>query len=45
MPVTVTRVDRPLVAATTRELRPRTPSSAGSLAPARPTGDAHERIS
>jgi len=42
MTVTVTVVDHPLVAEPTRGLRPRTPSTTGSLALARPTGDAHQ---
>ncbi|MEO6651561.1 MAG: hypothetical protein ABIP17_02780 [Ilumatobacteraceae bacterium] len=43
MTVEVTLVDHPLVAATMRGLRPRTPSSPGSLALAMAISDAHER--
>ena len=41
MTVTITLVEHPLVAVTTRGLRPRTPSSARSLALPGPAGDAH----
>ncbi len=41
MTVEVTLVEHPLVADTMRGLRPRTPSSPGSLALARSTSDAH----
>ncbi len=44
MPVTLTLVDHPLVAVLQWGLRPHTPPPDGSLALARPTGDALARI-